>query len=135
VKNDAQGDGVFDRDPALFDLTAAGVCSCIVPMARNQWSRWGRGDCEGYGLNIGSGPVRFDAGVSRGVSDADGKCSWTSDINGKWSKTHAAMADGIARIEFELRQTGEQFVREYEGYKANRHKNKFSQTVDAARTV
>jgi hypothetical protein len=43
------------------------------------------------------------------------------------------MADGMARIEFELRQTGEQFVTEYEGYKANRHRNKFSQAVDAAR--
>lgn len=47
--------------------------------------------------------------------------------------THATMTEGMARIEFELRQTGEQFVTEYERYKAHRHKNKFSQAVDAAR--
>jgi hypothetical protein len=102
-------------------------------MARNQWSRWGRGDCEGYGLHIGSDPVRFDAGVVRGVHDADGKCSWTSNINGRCAQTHATMTEAMARIEFELHIAGEQFVTEYEGYKASRNRNKFSQAVDAAR--
>jgi hypothetical protein len=39
----------------------------------------------------------------------------------------------MARIEFELRQAGEQFVAEYENHKANRGRNKYSQAVDAAR--
>lgn len=101
-------------------------------MSRNEWTRWGRGDCEGYGLSIGSGDVRFDAGVVRGVSDADGNYRWRSDINGRSSQTHATREAAMARIEWELRMTAEQFVTEYESYKANRHKNKFSQTVGTA---
>jgi hypothetical protein len=102
-------------------------------MARNEWTRWGRGDCEGYGLHVGPDPIRFDAGVVRGVHDADGKCTWTSGINGRFTQTHATMAEGMARVEFELRVAGEQFVAEYESYKANRRRNKYSHAVDAAR--
>jgi hypothetical protein len=71
--------------------------------------------------------------VTRGVRNADGNCQWRSSINGKCDQSHATMTDGMARIEFELRQTGEQFVTEYESHKAFRHQNKFSQAVDAAR--
>jgi hypothetical protein len=102
-------------------------------MAQNEWIRWGRGDCVGYGLSIGFGYVRFDAGVSRSVRDADGNYAWHSGINGKCEQTHATLEHAMARIELELRQAGDQFVAEYQGYKTNRHKNKFSQAVDAAR--
>ena len=102
-------------------------------MARNEWTPWGRGDCVGYSLSIGSGFVRFAAGVSRSVRGADGAYSWHSAINGKCAQTHATLEEAMARIEFELRIAGGQFVREYEGYKAHRHQNKFSRAVDAAR--
>jgi hypothetical protein len=102
-------------------------------MARNEWTRWGRGDCVGCSLSIGSGSVRFDAGVSRSVRGADGAHSWSSAINGKCSQTHATMEEAMTRLEFELRIAAEQFVREYEGYKAQRLRNRFSRAVDAAR--
>ncbi|HTT82352.1 MAG TPA: hypothetical protein VMF67_02625 [Rhizomicrobium sp.] len=69
-------------------------------MARDQWSRLGRGDCEGYGDPVGGGDVRFHAS---GVRDAEGNYPWTSAINGRCSKTHATREEGMARIEFELR--------------------------------
>jgi hypothetical protein len=43
-------------------------------MARGWWTRWGRGDCVGYGLVIGEGPSSFragkrDAGGAAGLGD------------------------------------------------------------------
>jgi hypothetical protein len=102
-------------------------------MARTEWTRWGRGDCEGYSLSIGQGDVRFHAGVSRRMRDPDGKQSWTSDINGRCANAHPTRADAMAHIEFELRIAAEEFLQEYESYKAHRRNNRFSQAVDAAR--
>jgi hypothetical protein len=102
-------------------------------MARNEWSRWGRGDCEGYSLGARAGYVRFDARVSRGVRGVDGNHPWFSDINGLCRQTHATREHAMARVEFELRIAGEQFLLEYEAYKALRQTNKFSNAVDAAR--
>lgn len=100
----------------------------------NQWSRWGRGSCEGYSLSIGDGGfTRFEGSVTRGVRDHDGNIKWTSAINGRCHCQHTTMAEAMARVEFELRIAGEAFVTSYTAHKENRHKNKFSQAVDAAR--
>ena len=77
--------------------------------------------------------MRFDASVTRGVRDPDGNCQWRSSIKGRCDQLHATMTDGMARVEFELRDAGEQFVTEYKGYEASRDRNKFSRAVDAAR--
>ena len=36
-------------------------------MAQNEWSRWGRGDSEGYSHDIGAAYARFNASVTRSV--------------------------------------------------------------------
>jgi hypothetical protein len=102
-------------------------------MARNEWTKWGRGDCEGYSLEIGGSYARFEASVVRGPSPNDaGQHSWSSSINGKDHKQHSSREEAMAHIEFELANCGECFVSMYQGYKAHRHKNKFSQAVDDA---
>jgi hypothetical protein len=101
-------------------------------MALNEWSRWGRGGSEGYNLDIGEGYARFHASVVKSAFDAEkGGHSWASRINGKDERTHATREAAMARIEFELAITGECFVRMYEGYKAHRTGNLYSQAVDA----
>jgi hypothetical protein len=102
-------------------------------MARNEWSRWGRGDCEGYGLDIGYAYARFNASVVRGLREDDGSYKWAASINGGYRKTFDTRAEAMAHIEFELSIEGERFASEYAGYKAHRHENKFSQAVDAMR--
>lgn len=88
---------------------------------RNEWTRFGRGSCEGYGLEIGGSNVRFSASVSRGVVDSEtGGCPWWSSINGICRQEHATREEAMARVEFELSIDGEQFVRDYAGYKARR---------------
>lgn len=103
-------------------------------MARNEWSRWGRGDCVGYSLSIGDGGfTRFEGSVTRGVRGDSGGYSWSSAINGMCSQSHATIEEAMARVEFELSVTGEAFVASFAGYKAHRHENNFSQAVDAVR--
>lgn len=105
-------------------------------MTRSQWSRWGRGSCEGFALRIGSaGPVRFDGSVTRSARRDDGGYTWRSDINGACEKTHSTMADAMTRIEQEPVIARNAFVEDFDGYKAERHKNKYSQAVDASRYV
>jgi len=95
--------------------------------------RWGRGSCEGYNLDIGnSGFVRFEGEVVRNVGKGDGEPgAWRSSINGTCSQAHPTCAEAMKRVEFELAQAAEPFVSLYAGYKAHRHKNRFSQAVDA----
>ena len=101
-------------------------------MARNEWSRWGRGDCVGYSLSIGDGGfTRFEASVVRGVRRNDDSYSWSSSINGMCGQAHATIEEAMARVEFELSITANAFVASYAGYKAHRDKNKFSQAVDS----
>lgn len=102
-------------------------------MAMNEWSRWGRGSCEGYSLQIGDGGfTRFEGQVLRNVAKQNGQPSaWSSSINGICAKEHATCAEAMRRVEFELSCTAEAFVSSYAGYKTHRHKNKFSQAVDA----
>jgi hypothetical protein len=105
-------------------------------MARNEWSRWGRGSCEGYSLDIGNGGfVRFEGSVvcAPGAPEGAANC-WTSSINGTCMKMHDTCAEAMARVEFELAETAEAFVSLYAGYKAHRHKNKFSRAVDALKS-
>src|SRR3978361_2307968 len=102
-------------------------------MARNEWSRWGRGDCVGYSLEIGETYARFHASVVRSVRNQEGGYSWSSSINGKDNQQHESCEEAMGRVEFELSIEGEQFASSYAGYKAHRHNNKFSQAVDAMR--
>ncbi len=78
--------------------------------------------------------MRFEGEVVRNVSGSDGEPSaWRSSINGTCSAQHPTCAAAMARVEFELTQTGDAFVSSYAGYKAHRHENKFSKAVDEIR--
>lgn len=84
-----------------LDFSSKVFMYCSISLG--QWSRWGRGSCEGYSLRIGGGSfVSFEASVTRGVRRDDGSYPWRSDINGKCEKSHATMEEAMARFEHEL---------------------------------
>ncbi|MBL8552220.1 MAG: hypothetical protein JNJ73_19685 [Hyphomonadaceae bacterium] len=47
---------------------------------KDRWSRWGRGSCEGYGLELGA-LLRF--GVTRHQMGSEQNELWGVDLNGK----------------------------------------------------
>lgn len=101
-------------------------------MARNEWTRWGRGECVGYNLEIGDSYSRFHASVVRNVFDHErGRYTWYAAINGRESKQYDTCEQAMAEIEFELKITGELFVETYKGYLEKREKNPFSKAADA----
>jgi hypothetical protein len=101
-------------------------------MARNGWSRWGRGDCEGYSLEIGDGAVRFHARVVRSVRNQAGLYSWSACVNGHGDRHYAVREVAMAHVETELASAAAFFLTEFEAYKAGRAANKYSRAVDAA---
>jgi len=101
-------------------------------MARNEWTRWGRGECVGYSLEIGDSYARFHASVVRNVFDHQrGMYTWYASINGRENKQYDTCEQAMAEIEFELKITGDVFVETYKGYLEKHGKNEFSQAVDA----
>ncbi len=101
-------------------------------MARNEWTRWGRGECVGYNLEIGHSYSRFHASVVRNVFDHQRSMyTWYSSINGRESKQYDTREQAMAEIEFELKITADFFVESYAQYQEKRGGNKLSQSVDA----
>ena len=100
-------------------------------MARCEWTRWGRGSCEGYGLEIGTGPARFSASVVRNAYPADPAHEWRAGINGGEDKQFATREEAMAYIEWELSRVGEEFARDYAEFKVGRERNRWSRAVDA----
>jgi len=101
-------------------------------MARNEWTRWGRGECVSYNLEIGDSYARFHASVVRNVFDHQrGMYTWYASINGCESKQDDTCEQAMAEIEFELKITGDVFVETYKGYLEKRGSNAFSLAVDA----
>ncbi|HEX3663929.1 MAG TPA: hypothetical protein VHU23_01680 [Rhizomicrobium sp.] len=89
-------------------------------MARGWWTRWGRGDCVGYGLDIGRGSFSFRAGVSRNVrTPARAELTWCADLYGR------VIADEIpdpetamAKVEEELQRSMRDIWADWAGYEA-----------------
>lgn len=65
-------------------------------MAWGRWSRWGRGSCEGYGLEIGH-LLRFSV-----VGNAD-RTAWSVSLNAVPLGAYAEFDAAIAAAEAEAR--------------------------------
>ena len=102
-------------------------------MARCEWTRWGRGSCEGYSLEVGTGPARFSASVVRNAYRADPAREWRAGINGGEDKQFASREEAMAYVETELSRVGEEFARDYAEFRARRRKNRWSKAADAVR--
>lgn len=75
-------------------------------MARGWWTRWGRGDCVGYGLVIGEGPFSFRADIVRSIrTSAKPVRTWRASING------VAIADGLPHKEAAMAKVVEEVER------------------------
>lgn len=82
-------------------------------MAGGQWTRWGRGSCEGYNFHLGS--VRDLTGnVTRAGPDA-----WRVSL-GPFEKTFPDREAAMAYVEFEIRATMEQVIADWLRYCAGR---------------
>lgn len=96
-------------------LDASKLCSYYVPagiglaipktetlelyqMGYGCWSRWGRGSCEGYGLEIG-------ALIRMSVTASPDKKSWRSAVNGTDLGSHDTFEAAIARCEDDARHS------------------------------
>lgn len=104
-------------------------------MTKSEWARWGRGECEGYGLSIGGGHARFDASVSRSVKQDDGSRKWYASINGRDEREFATREDAMAHIERELILAGNDFVCDFAAFRAMRGRNKYSQAIETERAA
>jgi|APThiThiocy_cv2_1041547.scaffolds.fasta_scaffold02951_1 hypothetical protein len=102
-------------------------------MAKSEWTRWGRGECEGYSLGIGGGYTRFDASVSRSVRQEDGSRKWYASINGRDEREFASREEAMAHIEHELILAGNDFVCDFAAFRAMRGRNKYSQAIETER--
>jgi len=71
------------------------MCSHYVLMGKGKWTRWGRGYCEGYGLEIGNA---LRASVSR---DSDG--AWRTSINAVSHGSYDNVDEAKKRIEEAIR--------------------------------
>lgn len=68
-------------------------------MVRGRWSRWGRGSCEGYGLDIGGA---FRSTVVRGGGSRDEPIVWTASVNARELGKFPDRAAAIKRVEEEI---------------------------------
>jgi hypothetical protein len=71
------------------------LCSYYVLMGKGKWTRWGRGNCEGYGLEIGNA---LRASVFR---NSDG--FWETSINAVDHGNFENIEDAKTRIEEAIR--------------------------------
>jgi hypothetical protein len=65
-------------------------------MGRGRWSRWGRGSCEGYGLEIGGA---FRATVVRGGGSRNEPVVWSASINARELGKFPERAIAMKRVE------------------------------------
>jgi hypothetical protein len=91
-------------------------------MARGAWTRWGQGDCVGYDLTIGYGPLMFGANVVRSIRTANNDArTWRASVNG------STIADGLpdkdtamTKVEFELGIAMQHVIGDWEIFMATR---------------
>ena len=79
-------------------------------MGKAKWTRWGRGSCEGYGLEIGN---TFRGSVSK---RQDG--CWRSSMNVGREQTHPTREEGMKRIEDEIRYEMRNILEDWERWNA-----------------
>ncbi|OZB19390.1 MAG: hypothetical protein B7X53_00030 [Hyphomonas sp. 34-62-18] len=65
-------------------------------LSYGRWTRWGRGSCEGYGLEIGM-LLRFS------VAASPDRTVWRASLNGTDLGSHDSFEAAIARCEREAR--------------------------------
>ena len=85
-----------------------------------RWSRWGRGSCEGYGLEFGT-LLRFSVVRNMGLPE-----SWRADLNAKLLGVFGTFDDAIAHVEREARTEIEQVVADWEAFKEEKPAKRLS---------
>ncbi|SRR6266508_1596352 len=91
--------------PAQADWT---LPKGIIPRKRGQWSRWGRGSCEGYSLEIG---FAFRASVVRRDHPHPQPPTWKVSLNstdlGEYPDREAGFRRAEEMIEADMKTVAE----------------------------
>jgi hypothetical protein len=86
---------------------------------RGQWSRWGRGLCEGWSLEIGTA---FRGAVVR-QDHFNQPPTWLASINSAYLGEFPDRDSGMARVEDDIRQRMALVLHDWRQYEAARSRD------------
>jgi hypothetical protein len=92
---------------------------------RGQWSRWGRGMCEGWSLEIGNA---FRGAVVR-QDRTDQPATWMASVNAAYLGEYLDRASAMARVQAEIEQRMELTLHDWEAYRAGKGQRDDPRTV------
>jgi len=81
---------------------------------RGEWSRWGRGMCEGWSLEIGNA---FRGAVVR-QDKFDGPPMWLASVNAAYLGEYLDRASAMARVQAEIESNMEMVLHDWGLYQA-----------------
>ena len=83
---------------------------------RGQWSRWGRGMCEGWSLEIGTA---FRGSVVR-QDRIEAAPTWLASVNSTYLSEHPDRESAMARVEAAVAHDMELVLNDWELYRAGK---------------
>ncbi len=83
---------------------------------RGQWSRWGRGMCEGWSLEIGTA---FRGSVVR-QERIEAPPTWLASVNSTYLSEHSDRQSAMARVEGDIESRMELVLHDWELYRAGK---------------
>jgi hypothetical protein len=86
---------------------------------RGQWSRWGRGMCEGWSLEIGTA---FRGSVVR-QDRIEAAPTWLASVNSTYLSEHSDRESAMARVEADIESRMELVLHDWELYQVSKDKN------------
>ena len=81
---------------------------------RGQWSRWGRGMCEGWSLEIGTA---YRGSVVR-QDKIDNPPTWLASVNATYLGDYLDRESAMARVEADMKQQMEMVLHDWGQYQA-----------------
>ena len=86
---------------------------------RGQWSRWGRGMCEGWSLEIGTA---YRGAVVR-QDRIDQPATWLASVNATYLGEHPDRESAMARVEGDIEHQMELVLHDWGLYRAGKGKS------------
>lgn len=83
---------------------------------RGKWSRWGRGMCEGWSLEIGNA---FRGAVVR-QEHFEQRTTWLASVNAAYLGEYLDRASAMARVEADIEHNMHLVLHDWERYRAGK---------------
>jgi hypothetical protein len=88
--------------------------------ASRRWTRWGRGDCEGWSLQIGNA---FRGTVVRQNRGPDGPTTWRAGVNATELGEYPQRDEAMKRVEEVIEHDMRSVLSDWELYGASKRRN------------